>query len=1033
MFTVFSASQKPPQNSGTGKYEKKKNFFALKIFSSSHRTGHRNIKNSYFSTITEPVQFYLHSKFVSLQENNIDTMVTLKRKAEEDIDDVDIASFLNGEASDESSSGESESEDGEVQDEIEYSDDEEDKKKKEKNKSKSKKVEMDFPSLELSDNEEDKENKRDDDNDDISAYFSVNTDAKSKHKKGSFASFGLSKVILNNISRKGFRQPTPIQRKTIPLILQNRDIVGMARTGSGKTAAFVLPMIEKLKTHSSKIGARAVILSPSRELALQTHSVFKDFSKGTHLRSVLLTGGDSLEDQFGMMMTNPDVIIATPGRFMHLKVEMNLDLKSIEYAVFDEADRLFEMGFQEQLNELLASFPSTRQTLLFSATLPTSLVDFAKAGLVNPVLVRLDAESKISENLEMLFLSIKKDEREASLMYLLQEVIKIPLATPEQIKELNNNNNDDSDSDDEEDNKKKKKKQFKRKPMPKANELPSEKATVIFVPTRHHVEYIAGLLRDCGYLVSYIYGTLDQHARKSQLYNFRIGLTSVLVVTDVAARGVDIPMLANVVNYSLPASSKIFVHRVGRTARAGNRGWAYSIVSENELPYLLDLELFLGKKVLLTPMYDGLERLAKEKWLAAGNDELTFKPPKVSYTNRIVLGSCPRLDLEAMNDLYTNLIKSNFDLGLAKQTSLKAEKLYFRTRTPASAESLKRSKEVIASGWDEQNVMFGKNVEKEKLAFLEKLQNRRHKETVFEFTRNPEDEMASLMHRRRRAIAPIQRKAKERRELMEKERMAGLSHTLEDEILKGDEGEAGYIVSEETLKEFEDADTILEEQEKKSKKKTYRDPNFFLSHYAPANEIQDKQLQISSGFINDAAQSAYDLNNDDKVQVHKQTASVKWDKKRKKYVNMNGIDNKKYIIGEGGQKIAASFRSGKFDEWSKARKLAPLKVGANETSIPSNLLADPTRDARGGPRMPRGKFKHKLDKAPKLPDKRRNDYEKQKKKVEKALERGVSVKGYNNAPAFKSELKSTAQIRKDRQLQEKKRAKNARPSKKRKF
>ena len=118
-------------------------------------------------------------------------------------------------------------------------------------------------------------------------------------------------------------------------------------------------------------------------------------------------------------------------------------------------------------------------------------------------------------------------------------------------------------------------------------------------------------------------------------------------------------------------------------------------------------------------MYDGLERLAKEKWLAAGNDELTFKPPKVSYTNRIVLGSCPRLDLEAMNGLYTNLIKSNFDLGLAKQTSLKAEKLYFRTRTPASAESLKRSKEVIASGWDEQNVMFGKNVEKEKLAFLE--------------------------------------------------------------------------------------------------------------------------------------------------------------------------------------------------------------------------------------------------------------------------------------------------------------------------
>ncbi|KAL3233019.1 ATP-dependent RNA helicase DBP10 [Nakaseomyces bracarensis] len=960
----------------------------------------------------------------------------IKRKAEEyesSDEEIDIAgNLLNDE--EESEEEEESGVEAEIQDEIDYSDEEEDKKKKNgKTKDKKKVADKSFPTLELSDDEDGEEAKRDNDDDDINAYFSVNTDAKSKHKKGSFASFGLSKIIINNISRKGFRQPTPIQRKTIPLILQNRDIVGMARTGSGKTAAFVLPMIEKLKTHSSKIGARAVILSPSRELALQTHSVFKEFSKGTHLRSVLLTGGDSLEDQFGMMMANPDVIIATPGRFMHLKVEMNLDLKSIEYAVFDEADRLFEMGFQEQLNELLASFPSTRQTLLFSATLPTSLVDFAKAGLVNPVLVRLDAESKISENLEMLFLSIKKDEREATLMYLLQEVINIPLATPEQIKELNESNKNDESDSDEEDNKKKKKKHFKKKAMPKANELPSEKATVIFVPTRHHVEYITGLLKDCGYLVSYIYGTLDQHARKSQLYNFRIGLTSILVVTDVAARGVDIPMLANVINYSLPASSKIFVHRVGRTARAGNRGWAYSIVSENELPYLLDLELFLGKKVMLTPMYEGLERMAKERWIATGNDELTFKPPKISYTNRFILGSCPRLDLEAMNDLYSNLIKSDFDLGLAKQTAIKAEQLYFRTRTPASAESLKRSKEIIASGWDEQNIMFGKNVEKEKLAFLEKLQNRRHKETVFEFTRNPEDEMASLMHRRRRAIAPIQRKAKERRELMEKERMAGLTHNLEDEILKGDDGEAGYTVSEDTLKEFEDADTILEEQEKKSKKKTYRDPIFFLSHYAPAHEIQDKQLELSSGFINDAAQSAYDLNNDDKVQVHKQTASVKWDKKRKKYVNINGIDNKKYIIGEGGQKIAASFRSGKFDEWSKARKLAPLKVGANESSIPSNLLVDPTRDPKGSARMPRGKFKHKLDKAPKLPDRNRNDYEKQKKKVEKALERGVAVKGYTNAPGFKSELKSTAQIRKERQINEKKRAKNARPTKKRKF
>ncbi|CCD26064.2 ATP-dependent RNA helicase DBP10 NDAI_0G02870 [Naumovozyma dairenensis CBS 421] len=974
--------------------------------------------------------------------------------SENDAADFDIATDIALNASD-SDDASSDSDNEDVQDVIDYSDSEhqqEDNKIARKEKQKKQDIDKSFPILELSDDEDTKKKSNsknngsdNDDDDDINAYFSTTNLEKSKHKKGSFPSFGLSKIIVTNITKRGFRQPTPIQRKTIPLILQNRDIVGMARTGSGKTAAFILPMIRKIKTHSSKIGARAVILSPSRELAMQTHNVFKEFSKGTQLRSVLLTGGDSLEDQFGMMMNNPDVIIATPGRFLHLKVEMSLDLKSIEYAVFDEADRLFEMGFQDQLNELLASLPSNRQTLLFSATLPSSLVDFAKAGLTNPVLVRLDAESKISENLEMLFLSTKNDEREANLLYLLQDVIKIPLATKEQQRKFNDQNKKDNESDSDADdnnnnNKNKKKRKFKKERLPPANQLPSEKATILFVPTRHHVEYISQLLKDSGYLISYIYGTLDQHARKRQLYNFRTGLTSILVVTDVAARGVDIPMLANVINFSLPASSKIFIHRVGRTARAGNRGWAYSIVSESELPYLLDLELFLGKKIMLTPMYDSLCEIMKNKWIAEGNDESSFVNPKIAYTDRLILGSAPRLEVEGLGDLYKNMMQNNFELKLIKDVAMKAEKLYFRTRTSASPESLKRSKEIIASGWDEQNVLFGKNQEKEKLDFLAKLQNRRNKETVFEFSRNPDDEMSVFMKRRRRQLAPIQRKARERKELLQMEKMAGLTHSVEDEILKGDDNEAGYSVSEDTLKQqFQDADELLADQENKSKKdkkskKSFKDPNFFLSHYAPAGDIQDKQLELTTGFVNDAAKVAYDLNNDDKVQVHKQTAMVKWDKKRKKYVNTQGLDNKKYIIGEGGQKIAASFRSGKFDEWAKKRKMKPLKVGARETTIPSNILANPTNGSHGSQgNTIRGKFKHKQMKAPKMPDKHRDDYHIQKKKVEKALANGIQVRGYGNAPGMSNELKSTEQIMKDRNVKENKRAKNARPSKRRKF
>ncbi|QLG71926.1 hypothetical protein HG535_0C02780 [Zygotorulaspora mrakii] len=967
---------------------------------------------------------------------------TISQGSDDEGEAFDIAGDIALNSSDSSSDENSDDYDDdlvnqETQDIIEFSDDEKEDSKPAKKKTR--KQDLAFPVMELSDDEDDRAAKSDDD--DVNEYFSTTAEATKKFKKGSFPSFGFSKFIISNIKRKGFQQPTPIQRKTIPLILQKRDIVGMARTGSGKTAAFILPMIEKLKCHSGKIGARVVILSPSRELAMQTYKVFKDFAKGSDLRSVLLTGGDSLEEQFSMMMSNPDVIVATPGRFLHLKVEMSLELKSVEYVVFDESDRLFELGFKEQLNELLAALPSTRQTLLFSATLPTSLVDFAKAGLTNPVLVRLDAESQISDNLEMLFLASKNDEREANLLHLLQEVIQVPLATEEQLKMIRDEakSHDDSDEDDDhrEKNGKKirkhKKEKSKRVKLAYANELPSEKSTIVFVPTRHHVEYITNLLKRFGYLVSYIYGTLDQHARKRQLFNFRAGFTSILVVTDVAARGVDIPMLANVINYTLPVSSKVFIHRVGRTARAGNRGWAYSIASESELAYLLDLELFLGKKILTTPMYESTCDLLKEKWIENGKDELLFQPPKVNYTGRIVLGSAPRLDLEGMGDLHKNLM-TEFEMQTLKGVSLKAEKLYMRTRSPASAESVKRSKEVLRSGWDEQNVIFGKNLEKEKLDFLARLQGRRNKETVFEFSRNADDDTSMLMKKRREQVAPIQEKARRRHELQEKERKAGLSHNIEDEVLGNEAEENSYDIPAEVLDQFEDADQILNSDSSKSKKnarpKSFKDPNFFLSHYAPANGSQNDQMQLTSGFTTDAAQVAYDVNSDDKVQVHKQTATVKWDKKRKKYVNSQGLDNKKYIIGESGQKIPASFRSGKYDEWSKARNLKQPKVGSRESTTGTNMLSNPTKSDTSSS-FGRN-FKHKQMKAPKVPDRHRDDYEKQKKKVKQALERGTPVKGYKTSGAG-NELHSIEQIRKQRIINEKKKAKNSRPSKKRKF
>lgn len=937
-----------------------------------------------------------------------------------DDEDVNIAGnlALTGSASEDESEGEySYNEAENYQEDIISSSDEEDEedekevKKSKKAKETKKETSEKFPELELSDDDNEKPELNE-----ISTYFTTNNPQAKKAKKGTFQSFGFSKFLMANIIKRGYKQPTPIQRKTIPLIMENRDVVGMARTGSGKTAAFVLPLIEKLKSHSPVLGARALILSPSRELALQTFRQVKEFSRGTDLRTVVLVGGDSLEDHFSSLMNNPDIVVATPGRFLHLKVEMQLDLLTMEYVVFDEADRLFEMGFAEQLNELLAALPASRQTLLFSATLPKTLVGFAKAGLTSPVLVRLDAESKISDQLEMAFFACKKNEREANLLYILQEVIKIPLATPEELKKLQAENKYDSDSDDEgeEDAKKKKKRKFKKEKLPPANVLPSPKSTIIFVPTKHHVEYVSTLLKESGYLLSYIYGSLDQRARNQQLYNFKVGLTSILVVTDVAARGIDIPVLANVINFTLPASSKIFVHRVGRTARAGNKGWAYSIVNEKELPYLLDLELFLGRKVLLTSMHEKKCEILKEKMGSS------YVEPKISYSERLVLGSVPRLELGSFQEFYEGLLEAHYELRTVKGVAEKGEKLYHRTRQAASQESLKRSKEILETeNWDEQHLLFGPNLEKEKENFLNKLANRKHKETVFEFHKKSndrdEDSMAEFMNKRRKQIAPLQRKAEERKKLLEQERLLGLSHGIENELLKAD-GEVGYSgvaaesVDEKELQEaFEDGDATLAK-----KKKSYRDPNFFISHYAPISEQQNKQMALDNSFALEAGSAGFDLQNDDTVPVNKQVR--RWDKKKGKYVNADSTD-KKYIISENGQRIPASFRSGRFDEWKKQRNISSLKVGSVEANA----------DNGGNKR-----FKHKKVTAPKLPDKYRDDFQKQKMKVQKALETGVKVKGYN-APGQKDEIKSSNEIRKARELKDKRRAKNARPSKKRKL
>lgn len=794
--------------------------------------------------------------------------------------------------------------------------------------------------------------------------------------------------------------------------------MGMARTGSGKTAAFVIPMIERLKAHSAQVGARALIMSPSRELALQTLKVVKEFGKGTDLKCVLLVGGDSLEEQFASMTTNPDIVIATPGRFLHLKVEMSLNLSSIKYVVFDEADRLFEMGFGTQLAEILHALPPSRQTLLFSATLPASLVEFARAGLQDPSLVRLDAETKISPKLESAFFSVKAAEKEAALLHILHDVIKVPTGEPEgppqdsdRISKKRKRGQDDSNQD-----------------------KPTEHSTIVFVATKHHVEYVAALLREQGFAVSYVYGSLDQTARKIHVDNFRRGRTNILVVTDVAARGVDIPVLANVINYDFPPQPKVFVHRVGRTARADKEGWSYSIMQDSDAPYLIDLQLFLGRKLIL-----GRE---------GGSSP--------SYKTDMVVGSLQRSEIEAQVEWLNKLLKQNEDIKALRSVAAKAEKLYTRTKNSASSQSAKRAKEVVVSdGWNQLHPLFGEfddEVENARNDMLARISKWTPKETIFEINmgkKTATNPGAEVMRKIRATIVPKNRV----------EKKGDADATTEDfDMADAPSARAQGESDEDNESASEDGDDSPSEDEEddafnhdvvyptdnnnatSDKKKSYKDSEFFMS-YTPRtiNANEEKGYSVNNGgasFVQAARDVTMDLTNDDGAKSFGEPARAKmrWDKKQSKYVSTaNDADGSKgaktrMIRGESGVKIAASFQSGRFDRWRREHRLGRLPgVGEMEKSGLARLANDsgPGGDGPGG----RGQrhFKHKQEKAPKEADKYRDDYLERKKRVADAREKRIGK--FKDGAGSRREIKSRDDIKKSRKVEALKKAKNARPSK----
>lgn len=490
---------------------------------------------------------------------------------------------------------------------------------------------------------------------------------------GGFQHLGLSPPVFRGVMAMGYKVPTPIQRKSLPIVLSGKDCVAMARTGSGKTAAFLIPMVEKLKEHSTKIGVRGVVLSPTRELAVQTLRFAKQLAKFTSLKISLIVGGEGMDQQFEAIAANPDVLVATPGRLMHHLQEIpDFNLKSVEYVVFDEADRIFEMGFAEQLQEILKNMPTSRQTLLFSATLPKALVQFARAGLSDPELIRLDVENKISENLKLAFFTVRSLDKPALFLYMVREF------------------------------------------------LPKDDQTIVFAATRHHVEFLHALLAANHIDASCAYGDMDQASRKINLGKFRAKKTNLLIVTDVAARGIDIPLLNNVFNYSFPPTAKLFVHRVGRAARAGRSGTAYSFVDPDETPFMVDLHLYIGRR---------LEDSSPEE--SAGTKPYSLSTMTVKDVH---YGAFPNELIDQETEYIQELLRSHPQVSPLVKVCDNAYKAYARTRADPSKLSIRRAKELAVK---KVHPLFQKDyvLDKEKVekaAYIDSLQTFRPPQTIFE-------------------------------------------------------------------------------------------------------------------------------------------------------------------------------------------------------------------------------------------------------------------------------------------------------------
>ncbi len=365
-----------------------------------------------------------------------------------------------------------------------------------------------------------------------------------------FSELNLLEPILNALHNQGYTNPTPIQEQAIPVVLSGRDVMGCAQTGTGKTAAFAIPILQNLmetRNPNQKRKIRSLIVTPTRELAIQIHESFQNYGKGLSLKSMVIFGGVGQNPQTNQLNAGTDILIATPGRLLDLQQQGFIQLNQLEIFVLDEADRMLDMGFIHDVRKILKLIPTKRQSLFFSATMPKEIVELSNTILTKPVHIQVTPVSSTAETIQQELYYVAT----ASKKDLLLEIL----------------------------------------------EKQNVKTALVFTRTKHGADKLSRALNGAGIKTEAIHGNKSQNARQNALNNFKSHTTRVLVATDIAARGIDIDLLSFVVNFDVPNIPETYVHRIGRTGRAGNQGKSVSFSNAEERAYIKDIQKLIGLQI----------------------------------------------------------------------------------------------------------------------------------------------------------------------------------------------------------------------------------------------------------------------------------------------------------------------------------------------------------------------------------------------------------------------------------------------------